>query len=140
MINTILKYINQKQYFLLIIIWHTIFQKLCVCFTAIRSKQQWHWYKVAYSREITIVHLSKIQYQILGILTLNSFDGFCVFITRQQKDTLVTIAKLHISLIEIISSHQLSINCGFSNNWQIIWVSESVLYIPTNTIQNNITA
>ena len=95
---------------------------------------------MTHSCKVTIMQLSKIQYQIFCVLTLNTFYRITNFIVGKQKDTLITIAKLHISLIQIIGSNQLSIYGRLSNDRQIVWVSKSVLNIPTNTIQNNVAA
>ena len=138
MIYAILKDIDEEKHFLLITVWHNIFQQLSVCFAAIRSKQQWHWYQMTHSCKVAIMQLPEIQYQIFCILTLNTFYCITNFIVSKQKDTLITITKLHIGLIQIIGSNQLPVYGSLSNDRQIVWVSKSVLNIPTNTIQNNI--
>lgn len=140
MVYTILEDINEEKHFFLITIWHNILQQLGVCFAAIRSKQQRHWQQMAHSCKVTIMQLSKIQYQIFCVLTLNTFYCIANFIVGKQKDTLITITKLHISLIQIIGSNQLPVYGSLSNDRQIVWISKSVLNIPTNTVQNNVAA
>lgn len=62
MIYTILKDVDEEKHFFLITIGNNILQQLSVCFAAICSKQQWHWYQMTHSCKVTIMQLSKIQH------------------------------------------------------------------------------